>query len=50
VRAERRRARPRLGERDADDSERDGALTGSAGGRYRPGTVQAHHFLFMDPA
>jgi hypothetical protein len=34
----------------AADSERDGALTGSAGDRYRPGTVQAHHFFFMDPA
>jgi len=30
--------------------ERDRALTGSVGGRYRPGTVQAHHFLFLDPA
>jgi len=26
-------------------------LTGSAGGGYGPGTVQAHHhFFFMDPA
>jgi hypothetical protein len=32
------------------DIRRTGALTGSAGGRYRPGTVQAHHFFFMDPA
>jgi hypothetical protein len=31
-------------------SARARALTGSAGGRYRPGTVQAHHFFFMDPA
>jgi hypothetical protein len=30
--------------------ERARALTGSAGDGYRPVTVQAHHFFFMDPA
>ena len=34
----------------ADDMRVWRALTGSAGGRYGPGTVQAHHFFFMDPA
>ena len=34
----------------AGSLERARALTGSVHGRYRPGTVQAHHFFFMDPA